>query len=129
MLLLGLNCPSYQARRQYGSRSLGTRSHSRVRKCQCSPSQTLYDSGRSDQGDHAYSKIEYNADGNGQSYSEDLDPPGRRHYLDCADLALRIPDISMLLPWFESLQALERGYIYDDGVPLSIFLQLGDRFP
>lgn len=69
------------------------------------------DSGRSDQGDHAYSKIEYNADGNGQRYSEDLDPPGGRHYLDSAHLALQVLDTSILLPWSGSLQTLERGYI------------------
>ena len=71
----------------------------------------MNDPGRSDQGDHAYSKIEYNADGNGQSDSEDLDPPGRRHYLDPAHLALQVPDISMLLPWSGSLRNVERGYI------------------
>ena len=56
------------------------RSRSRVRKCQYGSRAVLHDPGRSAHGDHAYSKIEYNADGNSQSYSEDLDPPGRRHY-------------------------------------------------
>ena len=95
------------------------RSRSGVRKCQYGSRRISNDSGSSDQGDHAYRKVEYSADGNGQSYSENLDPPRGRHYLDSALLALEIPDISMLLLWFGSPQSQWRDSIYGDGIPLS----------
>ena len=72
------------------------RSRSGVRKCQYGSRRIWHDSGRFDQGDHAYRKVEYSADGNSQSYSENLDPSGGRHYLYSALFALEIPDISML---------------------------------
>ena len=103
-------------------------SRSGVRKCQYGSREILNDSRRSNQGDHAYRKVEYNADGNDQSYSENLDPPCGRHYLDSGLLALQVPNISMLLLCSGKpsipVVGLDIWRWYS-----AVFLQLGDRSP